>query len=169
MVWSCSEQSMARVVTGLVTVTRWPVCAAPLLGGHENLAAASPSTSPGHRHWSGLRIDWWRWQCVVTSPASPSTTTPAPPGAWLLHRDESQHLPGATTWSGVNMTDPDKTHCQLLYSIYGIFNCSSDHDQRKAINSRMVEESSYLEYIYIYANDTVTHIYLLIDSVTISP
>ena len=40
--------------------------------------------------------------------------------------------------------------------IYGIFNCSSDHDQRKAINSRMVEESSYLEYIYIYANDNVT-------------
>ena len=56
MVWSCSEQSMARVVTGLVTVTRWPVCAAPLLGGHENLAAASPSTStsPGQAAATGL-------------------------------------------------------------------------------------------------------------------
>ena len=41
---------MSRVVTGLVMVTRWPVHCC----GHENLAAASPSTSPGQAAATGL-------------------------------------------------------------------------------------------------------------------
>ena len=72
---------------------------------------------PGRCHWSGLRIDWWRWQCVWRHQPLPPPPHTSP--AWS--RDESQHLPLARSNHLVSQVliwlirHPVKTHCQLLY------------------------------------------------------
>ena len=66
---------MSRVVTGLVMVTRWPVHCC----GHENLAAASPSTSPGQAAATGLAsVSTGGGGSVCDVTASPSTITHQP-------------------------------------------------------------------------------------------
>ena len=94
---------MSRVVTGLVMVTRWPVHCC----GHENLAAASPSTSPGQAAATGLAsvsTGGGGSVCdVISLSLHHHTPAQAPPDTEM--RASTCHLPGATTWSGVNMTD----------------------------------------------------------------